>query len=77
MIGFFQLMVTVFKENLNFKLPLISYTSIRCIFETVFISEQIADNWFGTLLVIDDKFISSGFTSSCLKQFGKFENYTV
>ena len=37
------------------------YSSIRCVFETAFISEQIAENWFGALLEISDKFISSGF----------------
>ena len=37
------------------------YISIRCVLETVFISEQIADNWFGALLEISDKFISPAF----------------
>ena len=37
------------------------YVSIRCVLETVFISEQIADNWFGALLEISDKFISTAF----------------
>ena len=55
---FFQLMVTVFKENLNLQLPLIFYSSIRFAFETVFISKQIAGNRFGTLLEISDKFIT-------------------
>ena len=55
---FFQLMVTVFKENLNSLLPFIFYVSIRFIFETVFISEQIADNRFGAMLEISDKFIT-------------------
>ena len=54
-------MVTVFKENLNFQLPLIFHISIRCVFETVFISEQIAENWSGALLEISDKSISSAF----------------
>ena len=36
------------------------YNSNRCVFETAFISEQIW-NWFGALLEISDKFISSGF----------------
>ena len=40
-------MVTVFKENLNLKLTLISYGSIRFVFETVFILEEIADSRFG------------------------------
>ena len=54
----FQLMVTVFKENLNLQLPNIFYSSIRFVFETVFISEQIADNKFGALLEIRNKFIT-------------------
>ena len=36
---FFQLMVTVFEEKINLKLPLIFYSSIRFLFESVFISE--------------------------------------
>ena len=52
----FQLMVTVFKEKLNFQLPLIFYSSIRFVFKTAFISEQIAKNRFGALLEISDKF---------------------
>ena len=51
---FFQLMVTVFKENLNLQLPLVFYSSIRFVFETIFISEQIAENRFGALLEISD-----------------------
>ena len=54
-------MVTVFKENLNFQLPVTFYRSIKRVFETVFFSEQIAEDWFTTLLEIRDKFISSGF----------------
>ena len=55
---FFQLMVTVFKENLNLLLPIIFYSSIRFVFETVFISEQIAENRVGASLEISDKFIT-------------------
>ena len=51
---FFQLMVTVFKENLNLQLPLVFYSSIRFVFETIYISEQIAENRFGALLEISD-----------------------
>ena len=51
-------MLTVSKENLNLWLPLILYSSIRFVLETVFISEQIAQNRFGELLEISDKFIS-------------------
>ena len=56
---FFQLMVTVFKEKLNLQLPLIFYSSIRFVFEITFVSEQIAENRFGTLLQISDKFITN------------------
>ena len=55
---FSQLMVTVLKENLNLYLPLIFYSSIRFVFKTVFISEKIAENRFGALLEISDKFIT-------------------
>ena len=55
---FYQLMVTVFKEKLNLQLPLIFYSSISFVFETTFISEQIAENRFGALLEIKDTFIT-------------------
>ena len=55
---FLQLMVTVFKENLNLWLSLIFHSSIRFLFETVFISEQISENRLAALLEISDKFIS-------------------
>ena len=55
---FFQLMVTVFKEKLNLQLPLIFYGSVRFLFETAFISEQIAEKIFGALLEISDKLIT-------------------
>ena len=56
-------MVTVFKENLSLYFlykykPLIFYSRIRFVFETLFISEQIAENSFGALLEISDKFIT-------------------
>ena len=51
-------MVTVFRKKLNLSLPLIFYSSIRSAFETAFISEQIAENRFGALLEISDKFIT-------------------
>ena len=51
-------MVTVFRENLNLYLSLIFYSSIRFVFETVFISEQIAENKLGALLEISDKFMT-------------------
>ena len=41
---FFQLMVTFFKEKLKLYLPLIFDSSIRFVFETVFISKYIAEN---------------------------------
>ena len=58
---FLQLKVTVFKENLNLQLPLIFYSSAVFIFETVFISEQIAENSIGALQEIfhQNKFITS------------------
>ena len=69
-------MVTIFKEKLNLLLPLILYSSIRFVFETAFISEQIAGNRFGALLEISDKLVI-WFCSSGLKQFGKFQNHTA
>ena len=50
-------MVTVFRKKLNLSLPLIFYSSIRSVFETAFISEQITENRFGDLVEISDKFI--------------------
>ena len=68
---FFQVMVTVFKENLNLLLPLIFSGSIRFVFETVFISENIAENRFGALLEISDKFITKlNVFSYMILQFG-------
>ena len=55
---FFQLMVTVFREKLKLLLLLIFYGSIRFVFETAFISKQIAENRFEALLEISDKFIT-------------------
>ena len=54
----FQLMVTVFKENLRATTPFLFYSSVRFVFETVFISESIAGNWLGSLLEISGKFIT-------------------
>ena len=51
-------MVTVFKGNLNIMLPLIFYSSIRFVFQTVFTLEKIAENRFGALLEISDKFMT-------------------
>ena len=34
---FYELMVTVLKENLNLKLPTVFYYSIRFVLETVFV----------------------------------------
>ena len=51
-------MGTVFKEKLNYCYPFIFYSSIRFVFETAFIPEQIAENTFGALLEIRDKFIT-------------------
>ena len=52
-------MITVFKVNLNLWLLLIFYNSIRFVFETVFISDEIQENSFGALLEISDKFITN------------------
>ena len=51
-------MVTVFKENLRATTPFLFYSSVRFVFETVFISESIAGNWLGSLLEISGKFIT-------------------
>ena len=51
-------MVSIFKEKLNLILHLVFSGSIRFVFETAFISDQIADNSFGALLEISDKFIT-------------------
>ena len=51
-------MVMVFKENLNLQLPLIFYSSIRFVFETVFISEQTEENRYRALLDFSEKFIT-------------------
>ena len=56
---------------------------MKFVFETAFITEQIAENRFGALLEFSDKFITKfnvlaiSFCSSGLKQCGKFQNYTV
>ena len=55
---FFQLMVVVFKENLNLKQPFIFYGSTRFVFKTVFISEQTAESRIGAFLEISDKYIT-------------------
>ena len=55
---FFQLMITVFKENLNLQLPLIFYSSISSVFDTVFISKQIVENRFRALFEISDKIVT-------------------
>ena len=59
-------MVTVFKEKLNLQLCLTFYSSIRFVFETAFISEQIAENRFVALFVISDKFITKFNVFSCM-----------
>ena len=67
---FFQLMVTVFKENLNLQLLLIFYSSIRFVFETTSISDQIAESlelWrCGDLLEISDKLITRFNVFGCM-----------
>ena len=46
---FFQLMVSVFNENMNLPLPFSFYSSIMFVTETVLISEQIKEYRFGAL----------------------------
>ena len=73
-------MVMVFKENINLQLPLTFYSSIWFVFEKVFISKQIAENRFGDLVEIRDKFFTNlmflaiWFCSSGLK---KLENFKI
>ena len=48
---FFQVMVTIFKENLNLQL-LLSFYNIMFVIETVVISEQITElNVFSCMIV--------------------------
>ena len=51
-------MATVFKESRNILLPITLYITIRFVFETTFVLEHIAENRFGALLEIRDKFIT-------------------
>ena len=51
-------MATVFKESRNILLPITLYISIRFVFKTTFVLEYIAENKFGALLEIRDKFIT-------------------
>ena len=52
---FFQLIVTVIKENMNLLLTLSFYSNITFAIETVFISEQITEYRFGALLEISEE----------------------
>ena len=70
---FFQLTVAALKENLNLQLPLRFYISAMFLFERAFVSEQIAEY----RLEISDRFITKWFCSSGLKQFGKFQYWTI
>ena len=70
---FFQLTVAALKENLNLQLPLRFYISVMLLFETAFVSEQIAEY----RLEISDRIITKWFCSSGLKQFGKFPYWTI
>ena len=52
------------------------YSSIRFVFETVFISEQIAENRFASLLKISEKFITKlNVLSYMILQFNSLENF--
>ena len=55
---FFQLIVAIFKKNLNLQLTLTFYSSFRLALETAFISEQTAENMIGSFLEIRDKSIT-------------------
>ena len=49
---FFQVMVTIFKENLNLQLLLSFYNNIMFVIEIVVISEQITElNVFSCMIV--------------------------
>ena len=51
-------MATVFKENLNLLLPLAFYSSIMFVWNSIYF-RIIAENRFGVLLEISDKFITN------------------
>ena len=61
-VDFFGLKYLAHLENLGEKtriaLPFIFYRSIKFVFETVFISEQITENSSGALLEISEKCIT-------------------
>ena len=70
--------------------PINGNLQLTLAFETVFVSELIAENRFGALLEISDKFNTKfnvlviqasqavqDICSSGLKQFGKWQNHTV
>ena len=51
---------------------------VLCLFETVFILEQITENRSGVFLEISEKlFLAGRFCILSLKQFGKFHNHSV
>ena len=80
---FFQLMVTVFKENLNLQLPLMFYSSIRFVFAQHLFQNKLQRTGLEpcqrlvTNLSPSLMFLAIWFCSSGLKQFGKFQNHTV
>ena len=63
-IGWYDQLQNIFPINGNsFQrktkvVDIIFYSSIRFVFETAFISEQITENKFGALLEVRDKFIT-------------------
>ena len=57
-IGWYDKLQNLFPINGKLQLPLLFNGSIRLVFETAFISEQIAENRFEALLEISDKFIT-------------------
>ena len=60
-------MVPVIKVNLNLQLPLIFYSTITFVFETISISEQIAEKRLGVLLEITEKFMFNVFSNMILQ----------
>ena len=53
---FFQLMLTGFKKTRTYSYPFSFCSSFMFVIETVFISEQIKEYWFGALLEISNKY---------------------
>ena len=80
---FFQLMVTVFKENINLKLLLIFHSIIRFVFETVFQNNLRRTGVAPSYRLVTYLSPSLMFLTIYMilqfrvKQFGKFQNHIV